>query len=125
MIRLDEDALVCDLAETYHIFNYRALSPRTVAVLSVGLRDDARIKRKMTGRQYTTEQLFLAQIIDRLSMLVWFQTEDGHKNQNRPQSFVDIILGRVEDTTKKYNTYKSSADFETARNQLLHKTSEV
>lgn len=33
MIRADEDALVCDLAETYHIYNYRQLPARQVAVL--------------------------------------------------------------------------------------------
>ncbi len=41
MISRDEDALICDLAETYQIYNYKSLPARLVATLSVGLRDDS------------------------------------------------------------------------------------
>lgn len=37
MIAADEDALVCDLAETYHILNYKALPLRLAATLAAGL----------------------------------------------------------------------------------------
>jgi len=47
MIHTDEDALICDLAETYHIFNYRELPPSLAATLSVGLKDDSRIKKEV------------------------------------------------------------------------------
>ena len=36
MIFTDEEALICDLAETYQIFDYRSLPVRTVATLSAG-----------------------------------------------------------------------------------------
>ena len=49
MIRFDEDALICDLAETYHIYDYRSLPVKLVATLSAGLRDDSRIKLKAAG----------------------------------------------------------------------------
>lgn len=44
MIQTDEDALICDLAETYQIYDYRQLPAYQVAVFSYGLRDDSRIK---------------------------------------------------------------------------------
>jgi len=40
MLELDEDALVCDLAETYGIYNYRSLPATLVATFSVGLREN-------------------------------------------------------------------------------------
>ena len=43
MIAIDEDALICDLAETYQIYDYRRLPVQTVAVFSLGLRDNSRI----------------------------------------------------------------------------------
>lgn len=43
MILTDEDALICDLAETYHVLDYRALPLKTAAALASGLRADARI----------------------------------------------------------------------------------
>ena len=36
MIAVDENALICDLAETYGIYNYRQLPPTLVAVFSLG-----------------------------------------------------------------------------------------
>ena len=51
MLKIDEDAVICDLAETYHIYNYKELPPLTVALFCDGLRDDARIKLKMSGQR--------------------------------------------------------------------------
>lgn len=49
MIAKDEDALICDLAETYRIFDYRSLPLKTVATFSVGLRENSRIKMSLGG----------------------------------------------------------------------------
>ena len=68
MIKLDEDALICDLAETYHIYDYRSLSASTVATLAAGLRDNARIIQKINGVKGSTSDLLLALIADRLFM---------------------------------------------------------
>lgn len=35
MLNLSEDALICDFAETYHIYDYRSLPLRLVATLAV------------------------------------------------------------------------------------------
>lgn len=93
MITTDEDALICDLAETYHIFDYRSLPLSKVATFSVGLRDDSRIKMKMNGMDYTFERILLASITDRLAQLVWMQSQDGADGINRPNSIVAQLLG--------------------------------
>ena len=47
MIKTDEDALICDLAETYQIYDYKSLPAYMVATFSVGLRENSRIKMKL------------------------------------------------------------------------------
>lgn len=55
MILTDEDALICDLAETYNVLDYRALPVRTTAALASGLRADARIFESLRKKQYKEE----------------------------------------------------------------------
>lgn len=93
MLSADEDALICDLAETYGIFDYRALPVRTMATLAVGLREDSRIKMHLIGAKIPRKDLLLAAIVDRLSLLVWFNTEDGRNGVNRPPSVLGSIFG--------------------------------
>lgn len=67
MIRDDEDALICDLAETYHIYDYRSLPLRLVATLAAGLRENSRVKT--TGAKASTTNTLLAMIADHLMAL--------------------------------------------------------
>lgn len=96
MIAADENALICDLAETYGIFDYKALPVHLVATLSSGLRDDSRSKMNMSGANMTTEQLLLAGIADGTNLLAWLQSKDGAKGRNRPHSILKEILKETE-----------------------------
>lgn len=106
MIATDRDALLCDLAETYGIFDLRALPATMLATLSVGLRDNSRIKMRLSGEKIPRSELLLAAAVDRLSLLVWFMSEDGQNGTNRPTSILDILLGEPVDTgdTVKFDT---------------------
>jgi hypothetical protein len=115
MVRTDEDALICDLAETYHILNYKALPAMLVASLVVGLRDDSRIKMKLSGAKAPAEIILLASIIDRLSVLVWMQTKDAQKGRNRPKSLMSLLFPKE----TKATVYKTGEDFEKARKKLI------
>lgn len=110
MIRTDEDALICDFAETYHVFDYRALPLRMAALLACGLRETSRIRRRMAGVADFDEMLLQAAILDRLSILQWFQSEDGQAGKNRPASIYDQLTGRDqpdEDTVEGFgNSYE-------------------
>lgn len=70
MIATDEQALICDLAETYHIYDYRSLPASLVATFSFGLRDDSRIKQKLAGVKTSDTNILLAIIADRLGGLI-------------------------------------------------------
>lgn len=119
MIYVDEDALVCDLAETYGIYEYRQLPLDRVAVFACGLSDDSRIKRRLTGQAVGIETFLLASAVDRLSFLVWAKTKDGQHNQNRPQSLVELLMGTVKE--KEELVFDSGEDFERAKAELLRK----
>ncbi len=118
MINLDEDSLICDLAETYHIYDYRALSPRLVGVLACGLRDNSRIKMLMSGQKISTDTMLRAGIVDRLSILAWQNTEDGHEGRNMPESVLSKLLGQ----TRENNTmsFESGAELEAYRKRLIN-----
>lgn len=116
---MDEDALICDLAETYQIYDYRQLSPTRVAVFACGLRDDSRIKMKVSGRLVPIDTLLLARISDKLSTLVWFQTEDGQKGKNRPTMMIDLLTNKKTESNEDVIVFSSGEDFTKVRNELL------
>ena len=117
MLALDEDALICDLAETYNIYDYRSLPVTLVATFSIGLRDNSRIKMKIADSKVDNETMFLASIVDRLSMLIWMQSEDGRNNTNRPKSILADLLGTTNGT--KYDTFQTGEDFHKAWNDNI------
>lgn len=93
MIVTDECALICDLAETYHIYDYKSLPLSKVAIFSCGLRDNSRIKMKMSDMKCSLDSMLLAAIADRLSFLAWTKTIDSQRGINRPTSILDLLNG--------------------------------
>lgn len=114
MISEDRDALLCDFAETYGIYDLRALPVSTLATLAVGLRDDSRIKMKMHGTRISRIETLLAAAVDRLSMLWWAKTEDARNNVNRPKSMLSILVGEPEKQESNVEAFESGDDFESA-----------
>lgn len=117
MIAIDEDALICDLAETYQIFDYKQLPATLVAVFSCGLRENARIKMRMNNQKVPTEILLLAGMNDRLSLLLWAKTKDGQKGKNRPKSLLEVF--EQSSKQEKEEIFNSGKEFEEARAQLI------
>lgn len=122
MVALDEDALICDLAETYGIFDYRSLPAQLVATFAVGLRDNSRIKTKMNGMERTFDEYMLAAIYDGINWLCWSKTKDGQKGRNMPGRIIDLFFGNKEAATKSLNDYEvfnSPEEFEAVRASLV------
>ena len=97
MIAADEDALVCDFAETYHIYDYKALPVSYAAALACGLGPDSRIKMAISGAKIPTSMAIQAAIMDRLSLLLWIQTENGAKGRNRPKSLLNELTSEKQE----------------------------
>ena len=120
MIAAGEEELICDLAETYQIYNWKALPVRTLAALCYGLKEDSRIRKKLSGQKADTQTTLLAAAVDRLSMLVWAQSTDAAKGRNKPQMLTDVLL---KNDTHKNETqrFASGAEFEAARRRILER----
>ncbi len=112
MMAKGKNALLCDFAETYHIYDLWQLPIKTVAALAVGLRDNSRIKMLLSGQKYDAETILLSAIADRLAILIWQQTKDGHKNQNRPKSILEE-MDKEDDAV----VFASIEEYEAARKQ--------
>lgn len=122
MIATDEDALICDLAETYSIYDYRRLPLKMVAVFSFGLKDDSRIKMKLNGMEVPFETMLLASAVDRLSTLVWQQTKDGMDGKNYPLSIVAMLTNaQTNKENSNVTSFATGEDFMRERERLLKK----
>lgn len=114
MLRADRDALLCDLAETYRIFDLRDVPVPTLAMLAAGLRENSRIKASLSGNRPPRSDLLLAAAVDRLSMLVWSMSEDAKRGANRPKSVLAALLGEDSGDSNELAAFDASEDFETA-----------
>lgn len=121
MIRCDENALICDFAETYHVFNYRELPVKTMATLAVGLRDNSRIKLKMNKSKVDNTTLFLAAILDHLKMLVWLNSTDGQTGANRPKMTLNDLLGEETMNENGIKVFDSAESYEEYRKQIIER----
>lgn len=117
MLKTDEDALICDLAETYHIFNMKAVPVLLLARLACGLRENSRIKLILTGKNASFETMVQVAILDELRWLHWAKTKDASKNRNLPKSMLQELLNTKEDN--KPTAFDSPEEFERQRDRIL------
>ena len=118
MINLDEDALICDFAETYRIYDYAALSPSYAGVLACGLRENSRIKMKLSEQVVDMNTILLATIADRVQVLIWQNTEDGQNGRNVPESITEKLLGIKDE--RDHIVFDTGAEFEAFRERLIN-----
>lgn len=114
-----EDDLICDLAETYHIHDYRALSPRVIAPLACGLRPNSRTMMRESGLRLTYEQSIIAMIYDQLNLLRWSRTKAAAKGAAPPESLYAKLTGREEDNGEDCAAFTDGESYEAARQRIL------
>ena len=116
MIETDESALICDFAETYHIYDYRALPVHYAATLAYGLRCDSRIRLKL-GEVKEEVPCFIsaAKAADCLALIVNSLREEP---EECPALLTDIIYGRGQNEEQKKTSYSSGEDFRSAWTKL-------
>ena len=112
MMMTDRDALLCDMAETYGIYDLRSLPAETIATLAAGLRDDSRIKLKMHGAERLRQDVLLAMICDALTCI--FGKEDDNK-----QYMTDIALGKKQTEESDLKGFDSPSEYEKYRRLLI------
>lgn len=114
MLSVDKDAFVCDMAETYHILDYRALPVDLLAVLASGLRDDSRIKMKIAGVNYIPAVMVLPQIADRLMDIIKLLNGDKKKKIK----YMSDLLFETPDKKRPVKAFRSGAEFNKAWERL-------
>lgn len=113
MARLYPDMLVCDMAETYSVLDWRVLPATLAATLAAGLRENARVKMQISGSRATAETLLLATCADALKVLIWQNTRDGSKGVRPPSSILAALTGGEEtggggfDTPEEFRAWRA------------------
>lgn len=125
MLERSEDALICDLAETYHIYDMRSFKASYIAILAAGLREDSRVMMLFSGNKIRPSLLLQAASLDKLALLWWAETKDGQKNRNRPESVVESLTKENKQPEEPAIVFESAEEFNRVRNEMLKKIIEV
>ena len=108
--------MICDLAETYGILNYKELSPLLVATLVIGLPPSSRIMKKIAKARLTYEESMLALIFDVLQAMNYKLSH--RKGQEKPKSlYKKFTEVKEKDDLRAFN---SPEDYEKWRKEHTH-----
>lgn len=103
MLGEDQNALMCDMAETYHVMDIWALPVDVLATLASGLRENSRIKMKLAGLIYLPVETILPYIADVLTLV------HRSKDSGEPLLFSDVMHGK--DKEEEIRAFDSGEDF--------------
>lgn len=118
MLASDEDALICDMAETYHILDIWALPVELLATLASGLRENARIWFKMNGLREIPTEIVLPQLADTITLIMYALAGGSSKGIEKPELFMEAMRGQ---TAKKKESkgFDTGEDFMAYRKRIL------
>lgn len=111
-----EDDLICDFAEYYKIYDYRALPSDYAATLCAGLREHSRVMMRIAGAKINLKDSLLARIADELAFISWTKTKDGQKNRNRPKS---IFASLTTEKVVEHESFTTADDFKAEWDRII------
>jgi len=117
-MELDEDAVICDFAETYRIYDIYQYPCDYIATLAAGLRENSRIKIRQKGLRISPELFAISTVADNMRLLMWSRTKDGRRRVNVPESLVEFFSTEVKPRPKPRG-FHSGEDFLRAWNTLM------
>jgi hypothetical protein len=110
----DEDALIADFAEYYHVLDWEGLKVETAATLAAELRPSSRSYMRFNGINANLTDGLLAYLHDDLQILIYQHSGKGAK---KPTLNADnLIHGRQEKDNLKH--FDDGEDFEKAWGNL-------
>lgn len=112
------DELTCDMAETYRIYDMKAFPVSYIATLAAGLRENSRIRMKLSGQKVGLTDSLLAVFFDRFNMYYWSQTKDAKHKKNRPKSVYAALTGN-DKKQEEVTGFATPEDFEKRRMELM------
>lgn len=110
MITIGEEELICDLAETYNIYNYQSLPVKLVAIFSCGLRENSRIKKKLrlSDPYEDISMEMLVAMYDKLNLISW---QIGGNEDDRPESLFQKLYPINKEPEAKPMKFSTGKDF--------------
>lgn len=115
--------MICDLAETYHIYDYKRVPGRLLGTLVAGLGENSRVKKKLFGIcKEVPDNMILAKILDDIEILKWWRTKDGAKGRNRPEMLTRWMFGLSDEKHAQKDDmllFKTGAEFDKYRARLM------
>ena len=116
MIHEDKNSWICDMAETYNIYDYKRVPVKMLGILSAGLREDSRIRQKLEGIKADPDTIIMARIYDVVNTILWTKTKDAEKGKNQPKSFAQRFIDSGEPEPAYY---ANGAEFEKAKVEII------
>lgn len=110
MRALDEEALICDFAQYYNIYDFDTLPLNMQAILASGLPTESRIKKTAADMKFDINTLLLAAILDQLRLSNYRGTKDAKHKRNAPESILEKLT-RKEEKEEDLKVFKTSDDF--------------
>lgn len=107
------------MVQFYGLLDYKNLPIHTQAVLALGLPEDSRTMRKLSGKKVDTDTLLLAGILDQLRMQAWARSKAGKNHQGKPKSIMQALLNVNEKKESDVVTFRSGEDFERYRDRIM------
>lgn len=116
-----KDALICDFAQYYRIYNLFGLDIQTAAILACGLPPESRTIKEITGKKEKTEIILHAAILDTLKRIEYLYAKKNYKGTfNPPKSILQkLTSGKDQEPEKEIVTFETGEDFEKAREEIL------
>lgn len=114
-----EGDLLCDMAETYRILDWRSLGARKAAALAAGLPLGSRVMTRLSGGAVPLPLQLQARIADDLALLVWMQSKDAQAGRNRPVSILQALTAPVQEKKNDLQAYDTPEAFWAARSEFV------
>ena len=99
--------LICDLAEYYHILDYRGVPGRLLGTLAVGLRAESRIGQIREGLKESPSTIMLVKLYDILTQVF---SEKGRA----PEPLLNNFIIKDKEKSKTPKAFETANDFENA-----------
>ena len=124
MRALHEDALICDFAQYYHVYDLDSLNVRTAAILACGLPKESRTLKTLRKEKVDQNTMLMASILDTCRNIEYgvFQSH-SKKKIKKPKSVVQKLLGIDQDKKEEVKGFSSGDAFEVARQRLIQEMS--
>lgn len=117
-----ESAIICDLAQYYHIYDWRKFEVGYIATLVLGLGADSRTMLEIADTPFSINTYISAITADYLANLLFVEIKKSTKKKvDKPKSLLEILQNAKNkgDAQKELRTYRTPEEFERARRAII------